>query len=415
MARAPLDGVRIADFTWVWAGPYCTLQLAHLGAEVIRIETRTRPCVTRLLPPWPDGKPGGLNRSGYFNQYNQGKRSLTLNFKYPEAHEIARRLIAKSDVVINNFAHGVMDKLGFSYEAVKKIRPDIIAVSLTGYGDTGPYRDYIAYGPAQVPLSGLSALTGYRGWPPMHAGFSYADPNAGVHGAFAVLSALFHRAKTGEGQYIDMSQWECAIGLLAEGVLEYTMDGREPERIGNEDPWMAPHGLYRCLDRPEPVMGVTVDQWVAIAVADDTEFARFAAIIGRPELAADAKFATFAARKTNEEALNRLISEWTAPRPADAAARTLQQAGIAAAVVADGRYLSEEDDHINARDFIVYREHPEVGTRQHCGIPWKMSRTATNVRTAAPCIGQHTDEVLTQVLGYAAEEVARLRTQGALE
>ena len=162
MARPPLDGIRIADFTWVWAGPYCTMQLAHLGADVIRIETKTRPCVTRMLPPWPDAKPGGLNRSGYFNQYSQGKRSLSLNFKHPEAHEAARRLIAKSDVLVNNFAHGVIDKMGFGYEAVRKIKPDIIMASLTGYGDTGPYRDYIAYGPAQVPLSGLSALTGYR-------------------------------------------------------------------------------------------------------------------------------------------------------------------------------------------------------------------------------------------------------------
>src|SRR6202790_4260001 len=281
MAKLPLEGVRIADFTWVWAGPYCTLQLAHLGADVIRIETRTRPCVTRVLPPGPEGKPR-LNRSGYFNQYNQGKRSLTLNYAKPGALDVARRLVETSDVVTNNFAAGVMEKLGLGYEDLRKLKPDLIMISLSGYGDTGPFREYVAYGPAQVPLSGLSSLTGYKGWPPMHTGFSYADPNAGVHGAFAVLAALFHRAKTGEGQYIDMSQWECAMGLLAEGILEYTMNGIEPERIGNEDPEMAPHGIYRCLDRPEKVMGVTVDQFVAIAVADDAEFARFSHAIGQP-------------------------------------------------------------------------------------------------------------------------------------
>ena len=230
MARPPLDGIRIADFTWVWAGPYCTLQLAHLGAEVIRIETKTRPCVTRMLPPWPEGKPGGLNRSGYFNQYNQGKRSMTLNFKDPGRARSRAPADRASDVVTNNFAAGVMDKLGLGYEALRKIKPDIIMISLSGYGDTGPFHEYVAYGPAQVPLSGLSSLTGYKGCPPMHAGFSYADPNAGVHGAFALLAALYHRRKTGEGQYIDMSQWECAMGLLAEGILEYTMNGREPER-----------------------------------------------------------------------------------------------------------------------------------------------------------------------------------------
>jgi benzylsuccinate CoA-transferase BbsF subunit len=415
MARPPLDGIRVADFTWVWAGPYCTLQLAHLGADVIRIETKTRPCVTRMLPPWPDMKPGGLNRSGYFNQYSQGKRSITLNFKDPAAYEIARKLIAQSDVVANNFAHGVMDKMGFGYDEVRKIKSDIIMVSLTGYGDTGPYADYIAYGPAQVPLSGFSALTGYRGWPPMHTGFSYADPNAGVHGAFAILTALYYRARTGQGQYIDMSQWECAMGLLAEGILEYTMNGREPERIGNEDPLMAPHGIYRCLDRPEQVMGATVDQFVAIAVADDAEFKRFAAAIGRPELPNDEKYAAFAARKANEHELDAIIAAWTAARTAVEVADTLQAAGVAAAVVADNKFLSEEDPQLKQRENFVYKEHPEVGAMQHCGMPWRMSRTATAVRAAAPCIGQHTDEVLTQVLGYRADEIAKLRQQGALE
>jgi benzylsuccinate CoA-transferase BbsF subunit len=415
MARPPLDGIRIADFTWVWAGPYCTLQLAHLGADVIRVETKTRPCITRQLPPWPNMKPGGLNRSGYFNQYSQGKRSITLNFKDPEAHEVARRLIAKSDVVINNFAHGVMDKLGFGYDELRKIKSDIIAISLTGYGDTGPYKDYVAYGPAQVPLSGLSALTGYRDWPPMHAGFSYADPNGGVHGAFAILTALYHRAKTGEGQYMDMSQWECAMDMLAEGIVEYTMNGHEPERIGNEDPLMAPHSIYRCLDRPEKVMGTVIDQFVAIAVANDAEFGRFAAAIGEPQLSIDAKFATLKSRKVNEVELNRVVEEWTVTRTAVEVARILQESGIAAAVVADNKFLSQEDPHLKERDYFVYKEHPEVGALQHCGIPWKLSRTESAVRSAAPCIGQHTDEVLTQVLGYSVDDVAKLRTQGALE
>jgi len=415
MAAAPLQGVRIADFTWVWAGPYCTLQLAHLGADVIRIETRTRPCITRVLPPWPEGKPGGLNRSGYFNQYNQGKRSLTLNFKHAAAHEIARKLVAQSDVVVNNFAHGVMDRMGFGYEALKKLKSDIIMISLSGYGDTGPYRDYVAYGPAQVPLSGLSALTGYKGWPPMHSGFSYADPNAGIHGAFAILAALYHRAKTGEGQYLDMSQWECAMVLLPEGIMEYTMTGREPERIGNQDPLMAPHGVFRCLDRPEKIAGHAIDQWVAIVCEDDTDWARLARAMERPELGADARFATLAARKANEDELEAIITVWTSGRRAAEVVEKLQNAGIAAAVVADNKYLSEEDAHLRARDYFVYREHPEVGKKQHCGVPWKMNRTKTEVRAAAPAIGMHTDEILTGLLGYSADDVQNLRAQGALE
>ncbi|HKV55753.1 MAG TPA: CoA transferase [Candidatus Binataceae bacterium] len=415
MAKPPLEGIRVADFTWVWAGPYCTLQLAHLGADVIRIETKTRPCITRVLPPWPEGKNGGLNRSGYFNQYSQGKRSITLNFKHPAAHEVARRLVAASDVVTNNFAHGVMERMGFGYEALRKIKPDIIMISLSGYGDTGPYCDYVAYGPAQVPLSGLSALTGYKGWPPMHSGFSYADPNAGVHGAFAVMAALFHRAKTGEGQYIDMSQWECAMDLLPEGILQYTFNGREPERLGNSDPMAAPHGIYKCPDRPERIVGNVVDQFVAIVCADDTDWGRLARAMGQPELSGNPKFATLAARKRNEDELDALITQWTSSRRAREVVETLQHAGVAAAVVADNKYLSEEDEHLAAREYYVYRDHPEVGKRQHAGMPWKLSRTETAVRSAAPLIGQHTEEVLTQLLGYGKEEVAKLNADGALD
>jgi crotonobetainyl-CoA:carnitine CoA-transferase CaiB-like acyl-CoA transferase len=415
MVKAPLDGIRVADFTWVWAGPYCTLQLAHLGADVIRIETSNRPCITRVLPPWPEGKAGGLNRSGYFNQYNQGKRSIALNFKNPAAREIARKLVARSDVVTNNFAHGVMDRMGFGYEALRRIKPDIIMISLSGYGDTGPYSDYVAYGPAQVPLSGLSSLTGYKGWPPMHTGFSYADPNAGVHGAFAILTALYHRAKTGEGQYIDMSQWECAMALLPEGILEYTFNRQEPPRIGNSDPLMAPHGIYRCLDRPERIAGNTIDQFVAIVCADDIDWGRLARAMDRPELAADPRFARLAGRKQNEDELDALLEQWTSTQRAHDIVEMLQHAGVAAAVVADNKYLSEEDRHLKERDYFVYREHPEVGTRQHAGMPWKMSRTETAVRAAAPTIGQHTEEVLIGLLGYSAEDVANLRADGALD
>ncbi|MGC1677843.1 MAG: CoA transferase [Candidatus Binataceae bacterium] len=413
MAKPPLSGIKICDFTWVWAGPYCTLQLAHLGAEVVRIETKTRPCVTRMLPPWPDGIFDGLNKSGYFNQYNQGKKSLSLNFKHPEAKEIAWRLIKASDVVINNFAAGVIDKMGFGYEEVKKVRPDIVMISLNGYGDTGPYREYVAYGPAQVPLSGLSSLTGYRGFPPMHAGFSYADPNAGVHGAFAILTALYHRHKTGEGQYIDMSQWECAMGVLAEGILEYTMNDREPVRNGNRDAFMAPHGIFRCQDLPEKVMDVTIDQWVSIVCASDDEWARLARAIGKPELATDARFQALAARKQNEDELEKIITEWTAKRRVAYVVDTLQAAGVAAGACADNKYLCE-DPHLAERKFWVELEHPEVGVRRHCGIPWRMSETPCEVTAPAPCLGQHTDQVLT-TLGYREEEIAALHKKGALD
>jgi benzylsuccinate CoA-transferase BbsF subunit len=418
--QSPLEGIRVADFTWVWAGPYCTLQLAYMGADVIRIETKTRPCVTRMLPPWPGGVFDGLDKSGYFNQYNQGKKSLSLNFRHPEAKEVAWRLIKQSDIVTNNFAAGVMEKLGFGYEEIRKVRPDIIMISLSGYGDTGPYRDYVAYGPAQVPLSGLSSLTGYKGFPPMHAGFSYADPNAGIHGSFAVLAALYHRQKTGEGQYIDMSQWECAMDVLGEGILEYTMNGREPERNGNRDPHMAPHGIFRCLDRPDKIRDpftaaeVTIDQWASIVCVDDAAWGRLARAIGKPELAGDPRFATLAARKRNEDELEAIVTSWTSSRmPGDIVAE-LQRAGVAAGACADNRYLAE-DPHLNARKYFVELNHPVVGVKRHCGIPWRMSATPCEVRAPAPCLGQHTDEIMRGLLGYGADEVESLRKLGALD
>ncbi len=304
--------------------------------------------------------------------------------------------------------------MGFGYEEVKKVNPNVVMITLSGYGDTGPYSHYVAYGPAQVPLSGLSALTGYRGFPPMHAGFSYADPNAGVHGAFAIISALFHRAKTGEGQYVDMSQWECAMDLLAEGILEYTMNGREPERVGNRDPLMAPHGIFKCVDLPEKILDVTIDQFVAIVCADDTEWGRLASTIGKAEVAKDPRFATLAARKQNEDALEAIVSEYTATRKVADVVTTLQAAGVTAGACADSKYLSE-DPHLTEREYFVYREHPEVGKRQHCGIPWRMSGTPCDVKTAAPALGQHTDEVMKGLLGYSAEEVEAMRSKGALD
>jgi benzylsuccinate CoA-transferase BbsF subunit len=367
-----------------------------------------------MLPPWPDGKFDGLNKSGYFNQYNQGKKSLSLNFKHPEAKDVAWRLIKEADVVVNNFASGVMEKMGFGYDAIREVKSDIIMISLSGYGDTGPYHEYVAYGPAQVPLSGLSSLTGYKGFPPMHAGFSYADPNAGVHGAFAVLAALFHRKKTGEGQYIDMAQWECAMDLLAEGILEYTMNGREPERNGNRDPFMAPHGIFKCRDLAEKVMDMTIDRWVSIVCADDAEWGRLARAMGRPELADDPRFKTLAARKANEDELEALISGWTLPQGFDEVARKLQAAGVAAAPCADNKYLCDEDQHVAQRNYWVELNHPEVGVQRHAGIPWQMSGTSTAVRIPAPCLGQHTDETLAR-LGYSKEEVESLRKIGALD
>jgi benzylsuccinate CoA-transferase BbsF subunit len=396
--RPPLAGVRVADFTWVWAGPFCTLQLAHLGAEVIRVETASRLCVTRLLPPFAEFKPGP-NRSGYFNQYNQGKKSVTLDLKRPEGIAVAKRLAAASDVVVENFAAGVMDRMGLGYDVLCALRRDLIMIALSGYGATGPDHDKVSYGPAQVPLSGMSSVTGYRDFPPMHVGVSYGDPTGGLHGAVALLAALLHRNRTGEGQYIDLSQWETSMAVLPEAVLAWTMNGIQPPRDGNRDPDMAPHGVFRAAG---------ADRWIAIAVEDDAAWRRFTEIMGRAELADDRRFATLVARKAHEDELETIVGAWTATRDAGEMTTTLQQAGIGAFAAARNRDLAD-DPHLAARGFLVDLEHPEVGVRRHLGVPWRMANHDSSVRQPAPCLGADTDQVLQDVCGYAQEEIAALR------
>jgi benzylsuccinate CoA-transferase BbsF subunit len=396
--RLPLDGIRVADFTWVWAGPFCTLQLAHLGAEVIRVETATRPCVTRAIPPWADGE-FGLNRAGYFNQYNQGKLSLALDLKQPQAVDIARKLVAASDIVCENFAAGVMDRFGLGYEELRKVKPDIIMVAMSGYGATGPEREFVSYGPAQVPLSGMSTLTGYAGWRPMHVGISYGDPTGGLHGAVAVLAALIYRRRTGKGQFIDLSQQETTVAVLPEGVMEYTMNGTQPPRNGNRDAFMAPHGVFRCAGE---------QRWVAIAARSDREWQCLASAMGQPERGSDARFATLAARKANEDELEGIVSAWTRQHSPEDVTRLLQAAGVPAFTSYSNRDLAE-DAHLQESGFFVHLEHPEVGTRQHVGMPWRMSRTACQVRHPAPCLGEHTNHVMSHILGYSAADIDRLR------
>ena len=403
MARPPLEGIRVADFTWVWAGPFCTLQLAHLGAEVIRVETSTRICVTRLLPPFADFTMGP-NRSGYFNQYNQGKRSITLDLKRPEAIEVAKRLCAQSDLVVENFAAGVMDRMGLGYDVVRGLRPDAIMIALSGYGATGPDRDKVSYGPAQVPLSGMSSVTGYAGFPPMHVGISYGDPTGGLHGAVAVLAALLHRARTGQGQYIDLSQWETSMAVLPDAIMSFTMNGEQPPRDGNRVPHVAPNGVFRAEGE---------DRWLALSVEDDSAWARLAGVLGKPELASDPRFATVVARKRNEDTLEEMVTAWTSARSTDEATRVLQAAGIPAFAAATNQSLAE-DGHLARRGFFVDLEHPEVGVRRHIGVPWRMSASDARVRRPAPCLGNDTDDVLRNVLGYSDLEITRLRTAQAL-
>jgi len=404
MADLPLAGIRVLDFTWAWAGPFCTMQLAHLGAEVIRVESAGRPCVTRAIPPFADDI-AGPNRAGYFNQYNQGKKSIMLDLSKPEAIDIACQLVKHADVVVNNFAAGVMDKLGLGYNKLRGIKADIIMSEMSGYGQTGPFKAFVGYGPPASAAAGMFFGTGYRGGGAGEIGVSYPDPNAGIFGAFAIVAALTHRALTGEGQYIDQSQLETAVVLMPEGLLEYEMNQREPERNGNRDAVMAPHECYKAAGDDE--------KWVSIAVGSEAEWHALCQVLGQPALAGDPRFKTAARRKQNEDALDEIITAWTSTRDRWETTRALQAVGVAAFPAMSNRDLAE-DAHLNERGYLVRLEHPEVGQRAHAGIPWKMSGTPCAVRSPAPLRGADTEEVLKKLLGITGDRVEQLRKTGVL-
>jgi benzylsuccinate CoA-transferase BbsF subunit len=404
-AQLPLAGVRVVAFTWVWAGPVAGMQLAHLGADVIRVESRLRMDTLRagVGPHW-QGQPGP-NRSGYVNQYSQGKRSISLNLKEPRAVELAYALIRQADVVLDNFGAGALERMGFGYEKLRSIKSDIIQVSMAGHGQTGPIAKYVAYGPTQVPSIGLASLTGYPGGGPREVGISYGDPNGGLCAAIAMLAALRHRRLTDEGQYVDMSQWEAAIPLVAEGILTYQMTGQQPARMGNRDEFEAPQGVFRCTGD---------DRWVALSCWSDVEWQALASAIGRADLAVDRSFARRSGRKAREAELEEAISAWTSQRSADDAAAGLRAAGVPAQPVFTTKDVAD-DPELALRDFWVQLPHPETQGAQHIGIPWQMSGTPLKVRKAAPALGEHTDEILAGVLQLPEEEIRKLREAGVLE
>jgi benzylsuccinate CoA-transferase BbsF subunit len=402
--KLPLNGIRVADFSWVWAGPYCTMHLAYLGAEVIKIESLARLDLMRRLPIAPRGIKPGFDSSGPFNQWNQGKKSIRLNLGKAEGIALAKELIQQCDVVIDNFATGVMEGMGLGYEDLKKLKPDVIVVSISGYGHTGPLKDYMGYGPAIPPLTGLSALTGYPGGPPQELGVSIGDPNAGITAAVTICAALAARKRTGHGQYIDVSLWSAAAVLAAEGWMEYAMNGVEPPRQGNRDRWMAPHNCFRCLGE---------DTWVTIACGTEEEWQTLCRVTGHAHWVEDPRFRTASDRKVHEDELEQLITAWTTQHDRWEITTLLQGAGIAAFPSMSSKDLAE-DVQLNTRGFFARLPHPEVGVQAHTGIPWLLTNAPNGVRSSAPLLGQHTDEVMRDVLGYREEDIARLKEQQVL-
>jgi crotonobetainyl-CoA:carnitine CoA-transferase CaiB-like acyl-CoA transferase len=400
-ADAPLAGLRVVDMTWVWAGPFGAMQLAHLGADVVKIESRSRVDVTRRLGPFVDGQPG-VDRSGYFNQFNQGKRSVCVDPTTSEGKAVLARLLATADVVIDNMRAGALARMGFDDARLRQLNPDIVAMAMTGYGETGPEKDKLAYGSLIDALAGVTAATGPLDGPATEVPMSLPDPSAGLHAALGTTAALYRLRTIGVGADMECSMVESWISALPWGVLTTSAEGRPPRLIGTRDDRMAPHGTF-------PSDGDYA--WVAVAVADDAEFTRLAAAIGRPELATDRRFASLAARQANEDELEELLARWTITRPRDEAVDTLVGAGVTAAAV---RTMDEvaASPHLRERGFFVELDHPEAGTRPVGGPPWHASRTPMRPVRPAPLLGQHTAEVLREVVAMSDAELAGLIARG---
>jgi crotonobetainyl-CoA:carnitine CoA-transferase CaiB-like acyl-CoA transferase len=399
----PLAGVRVLDLAQVYAGPTCTRLLAALGADVIKIEGLKRMDITRnFIMPENIAAEDYWNTSGYFLLRNGGKRSLTLDFSEESGGagvDIVKKLIPQCDIVVESFTPHVMAKFGLDYASLTAIKPDIIMISMSGYGQNGPWRDFSAYGMGLEPASGISSITGYENGDPQRTGISFTDPYSGIVGAGAVLAALVYRRRTGKGQYIDLSEQEAAIPVVGHALMEQAMNGRVSKRIGNRSYWFAPQGCYRCSGD---------DNWLVISVRDDAEFEAMAKTLGHPEWASDKRFVDNTSRIKSHDALDTLIEAWTGTQGHIEAMRSLQAAGVLAAAVLNPKEVLL-DPHLRERRFFDLVDTENAGARP---VPHqlgaKFSAFEMDSARRAPKLGEHNAEVLSSLLGIGDAEIAEL-------
>ncbi len=403
MSKMALEGIRVADFSWVWAGPYCTSLLGYLGAEVIKIESMKRVDQTRQGSIMNGDVFEGVNSSPTFNNANLNKKGVSIDITTEKGQEIARQLVAQCDIVVANMRPGKMDKLHLGYEDLKKVKPDIIMLESTGFGCTGPYRGFAGFAPIFASMGGLANLTGYTdGAPNPMSGVQ--DLRAATQAAYAILAALYHRKKTGEGQYIDCSSSECITTLVGNEMMEYTMNGRSLGRTGNTDPVMAPHNVYRCKGD---------DKWISIAVGTEEEWQDLVHAMGDPEWAKDEKFADMYSRHKNSAELDAHMAEWTIQYGHIELMHLLQDAGVAAMPSFCATEILE-DPHVKARGLLTTVEHPLLKTQHVFNPPWKLSETPATIRKPGPCLGEDNVEVFTTLLGMSEEEVKKLEEEKTL-
>ena len=414
----PLDGVRVADFSWFGAGPIAGRTLADFGAEVIRVESEARVDGLRLGQPQKPGM-SGYNVCAYFNNFNAGKASLLLNMGAEGAREIALRLIERSDVFLSNLTPRVIERWGLTYEELREANPAIIAAYQPMQGTFGPHRDFLGFGAVLTPVTGISHLSGDPQRKPVGVGTNYPDYaiNPG-HTVIAILAALRHRRRTGEGQRIELAQLESVAAAMGPALLDYTANGRNQTRKGNRSSWMAPHAIYRCRDAargaPHPDGSTTRERWAAIAARSDAEWNALCVVAADAAFAADERFATLLGRREHEDTLNEQIGDWTAGWDAVELVETLQAAGVPAGVVQDAEDVCEHDLHLRQRGYYEYLDHPETGVSLYDGPIVKLHETPGELAAPAPLFGEHTYRVATEILGYSAEEVAEITAASVL-
>ena len=394
----PLKGVRVVNFGWVWAGPVVGQTLGFLGAEVFKIESRARVDMTRNLPPFAEGK-ASPDRSLSNHACWAGNGSVSLNLKEPEALQLAKELIAKSDVVVENFGPGVMERLGLGYEELCRLKDDIILFSMPGAGLYGPMKDLRTYGLSLTSTTGLDSLVGYKGGAPVPVENAFSDPYAGILGAFAVLTALNHRRNTGLGQHVDFSQQEAVMQMVGPAYMDYVLNGRSGGPKSNEHPLaaMAPHGVFRCKGD---------DRWISIVVGSDEEWHNLLAALRHPEWLKVSEFATREQRLAHIDTLHALIGEWTAQFDDHELAALLQRHGVAASPVLNVGDLLE-DPHYKARNTFIQVEHPLGFKETIYGSYVKLTRSEVEVRPG-PMIGQDNDYVFRELLGLSEERYRQL-------
>ncbi len=398
MKTRPLEGVRVADLSMMWAGPYATKLLAEMGAEIIKIESPRAWDNIRTLIPQP-GAEDPWNSAFYFQEYNREKKSVALDLAEDAGRDAFLRLVAQCDVLIENYRADVMDHLDLGYDAVRAVRPDIIYVSMAAFGKTGSDRDLVGFGPVIELMSSLASLTGYRDDPePFKTGISYGDPVAGVHAAGAIALALLQRHRHREGCYIDLAQRQGAAALAGEAFVAAQRADAGPAHLGDRSARWAPQGAYRCLG---------TEQWLVVSVVSDAHWRACASCIGCDDLAA----LTLDERRARHDELDAIIGAWTAEREPQEAMDALQAAGVPAGRVLDTATI-HDDPHLHERGFWVEVPNPKMHAFKQAGIAWRLAECDTQLTRHAPFFGEHTREVLTGVAGMTEAEVDALYAAG---